>query len=72
MTLYLRIPLAHNGLSSAVTSLQVVEGRAEATEFVRTDADTVRSEARRRLPKGNWQIERTYRGKYVVHGEKDE
>ena len=57
MTLYLRIPLAHNGSAASVTSLQVVEGRAEATEFLKLDADTLQKEARKRWPKGNWQIE---------------
>jgi hypothetical protein len=71
MTYYLRCALLPSGTATSISAVQVVTVRAEATEFLRDDSKLVQNEAKKKWREVEWKIDRTYRGKYVVHGETD-
>ena len=66
---YLICTLASDGSVKDTASIEMVKGRAAATEFVHTDAEVLKKKAEKKWPAFEWQIDKTYSGKYVVRGQ---
>ena len=69
MTFYVKAGLSPGGLVELRGSMEKVEGRANATEFVQDDAAFLQKKAQRGWPDFSWQVESTPSGKYVVKAE---
>jgi len=72
MTFYVKTILPYRGAVDITAPIEIVAGRAVATEFRRSDAFKVQKRAQERWSDREWGIERTYSGKYVVLGQKQD
>jgi hypothetical protein len=70
MTFYVKTILAYSGPVDITAPIEMVAGRAVATEFRRSDAFKVKNRAQQRWPDCAWTIDPTYSGQYVVRGQK--
>jgi hypothetical protein len=70
MTFYVKTILTYSGPVDMTAPIEIVAGRAVATEFRRSDAFKVQKRAQERWADREWEIERTYSGKYVVRDSK--
>ena len=65
---YVQVKLLPTGNIESTKSIVIVQGRADATEVVWSDAVLLQGRAQQLRRDLDWQIERTYSGKYVVRG----
>lgn len=66
---YLEVKTRPDGTPEVRGPAQIVPGRADATEVTRIDAVFLQGKAEQKWPEYDWQIERTYLGKYLVRGQ---
>jgi hypothetical protein len=72
MTFYVKTILAYSGPVDIKAPIEIVAGRGVATEFGKSDAFKVQKRAQEQWPDREWEIERTYSGKYVVREQKQD
>lgn len=68
-TFYVQVDLSAEGPARVRKLVGVVHGRANATEVEKADAIVLQGLAQRQRADLDWQIDRTYSGKYVVRGQ---
>ena len=67
-TFYVQVEISADGTLELRRLVGITRGRAHATEVRRADAVLLQQRAQKQRPDLDWQIERTYSGKYVVRG----
>ena len=68
-TFYVEAELSAGREPELGKSVRIIPGRARATEVHWADAVLLQQLTQKRRPDLDWQIERTYSGKYVVRGK---
>ena len=67
-TFYVQVELSAGGAFDLRQFVEIVQGRADATEVRWEDAVALQQRAKKQRADLDWQIDRTYSGKYVVRG----
>jgi hypothetical protein len=69
MTLYVKAPRGPDGVVVTRGTMELVEGRSNATEMVFGDADFLEGKAYEKRPDLKWQKETLANKKYIVRGD---
>ena len=68
MTFYVKVYFGPGGKVDPYGTIEIVEGRAGASEIGMADATLLQKKAKKIRPDLDWQIDKTYSGKFVVRG----
>ncbi len=71
MHLYVTSLLTIRGEFDPNASIQTIPRRADAAEVRFSEAVLLKARAEKKWPKFQWQLDKTYSGKFVVRGERE-